>query len=85
VVKFKKNGLLIITDSRGKCHAIEGTRTLLEAAKYIWQEDSLSAYRMGDDEPLPDSASMVLAELPELDHQRLRDISDLKEDKYFQE
>ena len=85
MVKFKKNGLLIITDSKGNCHVIEGTRTLLEAAKYIWQEESLDAYRMDDNEPLPECASMLLAELPKNKHQRLRDLSNLKEDKYFQE
>ena len=85
MVKFKKNGLLIITDSEGNCHVIEGTRSLLEAAHYIWEKESLDAYRMDDDEPLPECESMLLADLSDEHPHRLRDISDLKEDKYFQE
>lgn len=84
MIRFHKNGVTLLEDSNGIIHLLEPKESLRDLAKYIWQEDSLSSYRIDTEEPLPGGKKEVkVVQLTHEKEQRLRLFSDVEHDSYY--
>lgn len=82
---FTQRGSLLVKDRNDKFHLLEGSLSIKEAAKYIWENEDLKNYRISD-EALNEQYGNI--EVPHLgvilEPTRLRDLGN-KEDGYFRE
>lgn len=85
LIRFHKNGLLLIKDSDDIIHVLEPKETLKDVATYIWNTDSMKEYRIEGEESLKDIKSLKFVELTKEKHQRLRNLTELEKDNYFSE
>src|ERR1700682_3398112 len=73
VVRFHKNGLLMIEDANGTLHVLEPQKTLRDAAKYIWREEVLSDLRVeGEEASFKDYKNVKFVKLTADKEERLR-------------
>lgn len=86
MIRFHKNGVTLVEDKNGVLHLLDPNESLRDVAKYIWHEESLSGYRIGNDDSWPDGEKEIkIVQLTAEKKERLRSISNTGEDHYFTE
>ncbi len=85
VVRFHRNGVVVMEDVLGTLHVLEPHETLRDIAKYIWREDSLKPLRIeGEESSFKDHKEVKFVKLAGEKSDRLRSVH-LEEDPYFQD
>jgi hypothetical protein len=87
-VGFHKNGVLMLKSADGILHVLDPQETLRDAARYVWNEESLKSFRIeGEDVSMRNHAAVKFVKLsPENSdkNERLRSLHH-DDDPYFQE
>lgn len=86
-VRFHKNGVVIVKDSKGMLHVFEPQETLRDVAKYVWKEESLRDFRIeGEDSSLKNHEDVRFVRLSsDKDDDRLRSVRGMNDDPYYQD
>lgn len=75
--------MLLIQDSENKFHVFEPSATLSDVAKYVWEEPTLTKYRVIPDEKISEIKEVIFVELSKEKRQRLRNFSEILGDNYY--
>ncbi len=81
MIRFHRNGLMVMLDSEGKAHILDSKESLKDIATYVWQNESLKDYRISGDDSLKEIKEIIFVELGREKEPRLRSLSN--DDKYY--
>jgi hypothetical protein len=81
MIRFHRNGLMVMLDSEGKAHILDSKESLKDIATYVWQNESLKDYRISGDDSLKEIKEIIFVELGREKEPRLRSLS--SDDKYY--
>ncbi|MFH0803345.1 MAG: hypothetical protein V2A78_13310 [bacterium] len=76
MIRFHRNGFMVMMDSEGKAHILDSKESLKDIATYIWQNESLKNYRIAGDDALKDIKDVLFVELGKEKQPRLRGLSE---------
>jgi hypothetical protein len=76
LIRFHRNGFMVMLDSEGKAHILDSKESLKAIATYIWQNESLKNYRIADDDSLKEIKDILFVELGKEKEPRLRGLSE---------
>ncbi|MDQ7826281.1 MAG: hypothetical protein RDV48_25995 [Candidatus Eremiobacteraeota bacterium] len=85
MIFFCKTGLLVLQDNEGVLHYFDPSNSLKEVAKYVWAKNSLKSYQNESNQPEGRKARVEYIEPPVRPEHRLRSVSRLLDDHYYQE
>jgi len=85
MIRFHKNGMMMLMDKEGNYHVFESIETLQNIADYIYNEPLMEDLRVNENDKVEDFNKIIYVEPINKNTQRLRDHSDMLDDTYYTE
>lgn len=84
MIRFHRNGIMVITDASGRAYIFDSKEALSDVARFIWTEEHLQEYRIEGPTAPKGAKEVIFVELGKAKFQRLRDLSSTP-DQHFSE
>lgn len=85
MVKFHKNGIMLLKNKQGKIYVFERDSTLAEVAQYIWLDENFSDYYVMPDAKTDKKHEIHYVDLKKALSPRLRNFDDIIDDNFYKE
>lgn len=85
MVKFHKNGIMLLKNKQGKIYVFERDSTLAEVAQYLWSHENFSDYHIAPDEKADKKHEIHYIDFKKELSPRLRNFDDIIDDNFYKE
>ena|GEM_PF-4224442 len=85
MVRFHKNGIMLLKNKQGKIYVFERDSTLAEVAQYLWSHENFSDFYISPDEKADKKHEIHYIDLKKELSPRLRNFDHIIDDTFYKE